>query len=113
MELDENTVMELIIYAGEARSGAMEALRAAREHDWEKTEQMLSAASVAARKAHHIQTALIGADEGRGKIPVNLILVHAQDHLMSAMLCRDLVEELVYLHRELAALKQGDTVRGP
>ncbi|MDE8743547.1 PTS lactose/cellobiose transporter subunit IIA [Pectobacterium polaris] len=89
--LDETTVMELIIYAGEARSSSMEAL---------------SAASVAARKAHQIQTALIGADEGSGKIPVNLILVHAQDHLMNAMLCRELVEELIQLHREISTLKQ-------
>ncbi|MFC3393889.1 PTS lactose/cellobiose transporter subunit IIA [Brenneria rubrifaciens] len=112
MKIDENTVMELIIHAGEARSDAMEALRAAREHDWEKTDRMLKSASAAARKAHHIQTSLIGADEGSGKIPVNLILVHAQDHLMNAMLCRDLAEELVYVHREIAALKRGDAVCG-
>nr|WP_113865661.1 PTS lactose/cellobiose transporter subunit IIA [Brenneria salicis]NMN89981.1 PTS system cellobiose-specific IIA component [Brenneria salicis ATCC 15712 = DSM 30166]RBP64375.1 PTS system cellobiose-specific IIA component [Brenneria salicis ATCC 15712 = DSM 30166]RLM31408.1 molecular chaperone TorD [Brenneria salicis ATCC 15712 = DSM 30166] len=107
MKLDENTLMELIIYAGEARSDAMAALRAAREHDWGKMDQMLNSASVAARKAHQIQTSLISADEGCGKIPVNLILAHAQDHLMNAILCRDLVEELVYLHREIADLKRG------
>ncbi|GLW38908.1 PTS lactose/cellobiose transporter subunit IIA [Pectobacterium actinidiae] len=105
--LDETTVMELIIYAGEARSSSMEALSAARKYDWDKAEELLNTASVAARKAHQIQTALIGADEGSGKIPVNLILVHAQDHLMNAMLCRELVEELIQLHREISALKQS------
>ncbi|MFJ5387437.1 PTS lactose/cellobiose transporter subunit IIA [Pectobacterium sp. CHL-2024] len=104
--LDETTVMELIIYAGEARSSSMEALSAARKYDWGKAEELLNTASVAARKAHQIQTALISADEGSGKIPVNLILVHAQDHLMNAMLCRELVEELIQLHREISTLKQ-------
>ncbi|MFZ4212249.1 PTS lactose/cellobiose transporter subunit IIA, partial [Pantoea endophytica] len=33
--------------------------------------------------------------------PVTLILVHAQDHLMNAMLCRDLAGELVLLRKEL------------
>ncbi|MCG8708472.1 PTS lactose/cellobiose transporter subunit IIA [Brenneria sp. 4F2] len=105
MVIDENTVMELIIHAGEARSCAMEALSAAKKDDWSKADALLADASAAARKAHQIQTALIGADEGSGKIPVNLILVHAQDHLMNAMLCRELVEELIYLHKKLAALK--------
>jgi len=107
MELDETTVMELIIHAGEARSLSMEALRAARKHDWDTADQHLTAASLAAREAHKIQTALIGADEGCGKIPVNLILVHAQDHLMNAMLCRELAEEIIALHREIAALKSA------
>ena len=67
---------------------------------------MLASARDAAREAHKIQTALIGADEGCGKIPVNLIMVHAQDHLMNAMLCRDLVEELIYLHRQVQELSK-------
>nr|WP_167014467.1 PTS lactose/cellobiose transporter subunit IIA [Pantoea multigeneris] len=100
----ESTVMMLIIHAGEARSAAMQALQAAREANWQQADDLLQQASVASREAHKIQTGLIGADEGSGKIPVNLILVHAQDHLMNAMLCRDLVEELIYLHRQLRSL---------
>ncbi|MCU5774096.1 PTS lactose/cellobiose transporter subunit IIA [Erwiniaceae bacterium BAC15a-03b] len=106
MELDETTVMELIIHAGEARSLSMEALRAARKYEWAAADELLAGATAAAKEAHKIQTALIGADEGCGKIPVNLILVHAQDHLMNAMLCRELAEEIIGLHREIAALKQ-------
>lgn len=103
MEIDESTVMELIIQAGEARSCSMEALRAARRKEWPRADTLLSEASEAARAAHRIQTELIGADEGCGKIPVNLIMVHAQDHLMNAMLCRELAEEIIQLRRELAA----------
>ncbi|NMP29294.1 PTS lactose/cellobiose transporter subunit IIA [Rahnella sp. SAP-1] len=104
MEL-ENIIMELIIHAGESRSFSMESLRAARAYDWPLAEQHLAAAKTAAREAHLIQTQLIGADEGVGNIPVSLILVHAQDHLMNAMLCRELVEEIIYLHREISVLK--------
>lgn len=105
----ESTVMELIIHAGEARSSSMQALQAARKQQWQEAEAALQEASQAAREAHRIQTALIGADEGSGKIPVNLILVHAQDHLMNAMLCRELVEEIIYLHREMQELKKTRT----
>lgn len=102
----ETTVMELIIHAGEARSCSMQALRAARSYDWQEADAQLAAAGAAAKAAHKIQTALIGADEGVGKVPVNLILVHAQDHLMNALLCRELAEEIILLHREVQALKQ-------
>lgn len=106
MQEMESTVMELIIHAGEARSSSMQALQAARKHNWQEADALLASARDAAREAHKIQTALIGADEGCGKIPVNLIMVHAQDHLMNAMLCRDLVEELIYLHRQVQALSK-------
>ncbi|MDU2541205.1 MAG: PTS lactose/cellobiose transporter subunit IIA, partial [Klebsiella sp.] len=34
---------------------------------------------------------------------VNLILVHAQDHLMTAMLCQDLAKEIIALRQERSA----------
>jgi PTS system cellobiose-specific IIA component len=97
----EQTMMELLINAGEARSQAMMAIQFARKREWAAADEALLASSEAAKGAHHIQTQLIGADEGCGKVPVTLILVHAQDHLMNAMLCRDLAEELVMLRKEM------------
>lgn len=99
----EQTMMELLINAGEARSQAMMAIQFARKKEWQQADEALLASKAAAREAHKIQTALIGADEGSGKVPVTLILVHAQDHLMNALLCHDLAEELVLLRKELAA----------
>ncbi|WDF98237.1 PTS lactose/cellobiose transporter subunit IIA [Pectobacterium carotovorum subsp. carotovorum] len=99
----EQTVMELLINAGEARSNAMMAIQAARQREWQQADDLLAVSQEAARAAHRVQTQLIGLDEGQGKVPVNLIMVHAQDHLMTAMLCRDLAEEIVLLRREMAA----------
>ncbi len=99
----EQTIMELLINAGEARSCAMMAIQSARKQDWQEAEQQLQASQNAAREAHKIQTQLIGLDEGSGKIPMTLIMVHAQDHLMTAMLCRDLAEEIVLLRQEMFA----------
>jgi len=103
MFADESTVMELLIYAGQARSDAMEAIRASRKKLWDEAEQLMASSESACREAHKIQTALIGQDEGCGKINVNLILVHAQDHLMTAMLCQDLAKEIISLRKEVFA----------
>ncbi|KAA8999037.1 PTS lactose/cellobiose transporter subunit IIA [Affinibrenneria salicis] len=99
----EQTMMTLLINAGDARSHAMSAIQFARQRDWPAAEAALAASVESAKDAHRIQTQLISADEGAGKVPVTLILVHAQDHLMNAMLCRDLAEEIVLLRKELFA----------
>ena len=96
----ESTVMELIINAGEARSCAMQALRAAKQGDWDLVDEQLTEASAASKRAHDVQTMLIGMDEGCGKIPVNLVMVHAQDHIMTSMLAREMIEELIEIHRQ-------------
>jgi cellobiose PTS system EIIA component len=97
----ESTVMDLIINAGEARSYAMQALRAAKQGDWAEVDFQLAESSAASKRAHDVQTMLIGMDEGCGKIPVNLIMVHAQDHIMTSMLAREMIEELIAIQRQL------------
>lgn len=99
----ESTVMELIINAGEARSYAMQALYAAKKGNWAEVDTQLTESSAASKRAHDVQTMLIGMDEGCGKVPVNLVLVHAQDHIMTAMLAREMIEELIDIHRQLQA----------
>ena len=95
----ESTVMELIINAGEARSFAMQALRAAKQHNWAQVDVLLTQASQSSKRAHDVQTMLIGLDEGCGKIPVNLIMVHAQDHLMTTLLLKDIIGTLIDVYR--------------
>lgn len=102
----ESTVMELIIAAGEAKSLAMEALRAARRGEWTGVDDLLAESAAAARRAHEVQTQLIGLDEGEGKVPVTLILVHAQDHIMTSMLAREMIGEMIELHRAIQHIKE-------
>ncbi|MFQ3176255.1 MAG: PTS system cellobiose-specific IIA component [Psychromonas sp.] len=95
----ESTVMELIINAGESKSCAMEALHNAKAGKWDEVDSLLAASAEASKRAHKVQTALIGLDEGEGKVPVNLIMVHAQDHIMTAMLAKEMIEEMINIHR--------------
>ncbi|MFB9136136.1 PTS lactose/cellobiose transporter subunit IIA [Vibrio olivae] len=98
----ESTVMELIINAGESKSLAMQALSNAKKGHWDEVDELLKQSTEAAKRAHGVQTELIGLDEGQGKVPVNLIMVHAQDHIMTSMLARELIEELIDMHRKFS-----------
>ncbi|MEG0099227.1 MAG: PTS N,N'-diacetylchitobiose transporter subunit IIA [Citrobacter sp.] len=97
----EEVVMGLIINSGQARSLAYGALKLAKQGDFEAAKAMMEQSRVALNEAHLVQTKLIEGDQGEGKMKVSLVLVHAQDHLMTSMLARELVTELIELHEKL------------
>jgi len=101
----ENEVMELIANSGYARSLVFQAIRCAREEgDFAQSEAYMQQAQDALSSAHHVQTKLIEMDEGEGKIPVHLVMVHAQDHLMNAIMLMELGREIIALHQKVAHL---------
>ena len=101
MDLEEQ-VMGIIINSGEARSCSYKALAFAKQGDFAQADAKMEDARHAANAAHLVQTQLIEADMGEGKIPMTLIMVHAQDHLMTSMLARELVKELIDLHKKIS-----------
>lgn len=98
----EEVVMGLIINSGQARSLAYAALKQAKQGDFEAAKTMMEQSRLALNEAHLVQTKLIEGDQGEGKMKVSLVLVHAQDHLMTSMLARELVSELIELHEKLS-----------
>ena len=95
-----DTSMMLIVHSGDARAAAFHALQEAKAGNFEEAKKLMAESK--ALEAHHIQTGLL-ADEGNGEGPqVTLLLVHAQDHLMTSMLAQELIEELIDLHEKKA-----------
>ena len=79
----EEVVMGLIINSGQARSLAYAALKQAKQGDFAAAKAMMDQSRMALNEAHLVQTKLIEGDAGEGKMKVSLVLVHAQDHLIS------------------------------
>lgn len=94
----EEVVMGLIINAGQARSLAYSALKQAKLGDFTAAAVLMTESRAALNEAHQVQTQLIESDAGEGKMKVSLVLVHAQDHLMTSMLARELIAELIELY---------------
>lgn len=99
----EEVVMGLIINSGQARSLAYAALKQAKQGDFAAARTMMDQSRMALNEAHLVQTKLIEGDQGEGKMKVSLVLVHAQDHLMTSMLACELISELIELHEKLKA----------
>ena len=98
----ENIIMNLIVDAGSARSYAMDAIRLAREGSFDEAEESLRAANEDLANAHHSQTDLIQQAARGEEVEINLFMVHAQDHVMTAMLAKDMASEIVELHKALS-----------
>lgn len=97
----EVLVMNLIVDAGSARSYAMHAIQLAKEGKFAEAKEALINADNDMAKAHGMQTDLIQNEAKGNKTEIDLFMVHAQDHIMTAMLARDLAKEIVELHIKL------------
>ena len=92
-------IMPLIMYGGEAKSSAVEAIRAAKAGDFEKADERIEAASKAIVEAHHGQTELLTKAANGEDVPVSIYMVHAQDRLMTGIAFVDLVKEIIELYK--------------
>lgn len=93
---DRDTIaFGMIASAGDARSSAFMALQSAQKGDFQEAKKRLEAAKASAAKSHQQQTLLL-FDEVNGKpSAINLLMVHAQDHLMNSMLAIELIENMI------------------
>ncbi|SET17082.1 PTS system, cellobiose-specific IIA component [Olsenella sp. KH3B4] len=108
--MDEHSVQtsfEIIAESGEARSKAYEALGYAKQGDFEKAKTTMAEAQEASNKAHAIQTDLITRAARGEELPLDILLIHSQDHLMTSILAIELIQELIDLYELRAKDKEG------
>lgn len=110
----EGLVMQIISHAGTARSLMRTVLQESRNPGFNRAalEMRLREADAELGEAHKAQTELIQL-EARGEgLEVAIILVHAQDILMTALSERDLVAEIIDLRLSLAAAVENGPEQG-
>ncbi len=95
----EKEIFSMITYAGDANRYAFEALEYIESKDYEKAKHLLEEGRKCMNHAHQMQTDLLVAEcsQEENGASVSLMMVHAQDHLMNAMLALDLIEKLTSL----------------
>ena len=104
---DYEVAFKIISVAGNAKSSCLMAIRESREGNFDEAAKLLAEADGDLHQAHDFQTKML-QDEARGNaIPLNIILVHAQDHLTGAILVRDLADEFIEKNKRLANADQA------
>lgn len=100
MNKEEVTMIgfEIVAYAGDARSSLIEAINAARDGEYDKAEELVEEADESIKQAHNTQTDILAKEASGEDLELSFIMVHGQDHLMTTILLRDLVEHMIELY---------------
>jgi PTS system cellobiose-specific IIA component len=105
MALDiEKIAFTVILHAGNAKAEAYKALDEAKQGNFDNIDKYLKNAKDELNEVHNIQTELLTAEANGDNIDLPIILVHAQDHLMTAISEINLVEELIDCFKEIRRL---------
>lgn len=92
---------EIILNSGNSRTTVHEAFAAMREGEFDKALELLDAANEDLLLAHHAQTKLLQEYAGGTEIKIEIIMVHAQDHLMTTMTLREVALEMLELYKKI------------
>lgn len=105
-EEDYLPAFQLISLAGEAKSLAQNAITQARNADFSRTEELIKQAEKKLNEAHEFQSNLL-FEEAKGNVQkLNIIMVHAQDHLSMAMMSIDNARELETVYMRIFNLEK-------
>lgn len=93
----------IISSAGGASSVFLEAINKAGNNEFKKARELVQQGMNELTEAHKKQTELIRDEISGAFEPVSLTMVHAQDHLMNAILIEMLVHTIIDLYERLGA----------
>lgn len=99
---------EIILHSGDARSVVHEGFQLMREGKYDEAESKMEEANKKLLEAHKSQTSLLQSYASGEEVVMEVIMVHAQDHLMTTMTLREMAIELLAMYKNFNnALKLG------
>ncbi len=99
---DVQLSFQIILHAGDARTEAYRALECARQNDFEAAAEHFKKSEAELTQGHKVQTQLLSREAGGDGAPISLLLIHAQDTLMTAMSECSLIEQMIELYRRMS-----------
>ncbi|MCK1991057.1 PTS lactose/cellobiose transporter subunit IIA [Peribacillus muralis] len=91
---------EIVAYAGDARSSLLKLLKEVRSGNFENVEEGLKSADENLHLAHNAQTKILSEEAAGKDMEMGFIFIHGQDHLMTTLLLRELIQDFIELYRK-------------
>ncbi len=91
---------QIIGFAGDAFSSFFQAVTKAKEGKYGEADMLLKAGEEQMVKAHQAQTELLVTEANGDDMAYSVLLVHAQDHLMTTIMYERVAREFVSLYKE-------------
>lgn len=101
MTKEEATMIgfEIVAYSGDARSKLLLAIEKAKTKQFNECQALIDQANECLNDAHRAQTELLQLEARGESIEIGFITVHAQDHLMTTILLKDIVNNLMDIYK--------------
>ena len=96
----EMGAFQIIAAVGTARSCYIEAIHAAKAHDYEKAEKLIAQGDESFNQGHDAHLEMLGK-EAEGDSVACLLIIHAEDQLMSAEAFKLVAQELIDVYKEI------------
>lgn len=91
---------EIVAYSGEARSKYLSAIKNLKKGgSIEETKELIKKADQLLIKAHQTQTKALNLEAQGQELDLEFIFVHGQDHLMTTILLKDIIENLLDIYK--------------
>ena len=101
MEGLELVSFQIIAAAGSARSSYVEALQAAKKGNYEEADALIKQGDNDFVEAHHVHAELIQKFAAGEDLGANILLIHAEDQVMSAEVLKIMAVEFIELYKKL------------
>lgn len=101
----ESICFQIISAAGMAKSSYIEAIKEAKNGDFEKAKVCIKEGEASFTQGHNVHAELIEQEADNKKIAPNLLLIHAEDQLMSVETCKIMADELIEAYKHILALE--------
>ncbi len=102
----EQATFEIIASVGTARSCYIEAIAKAKSGEWDEIEELFKQGDKAFNQGHNAHMGLLTKEAEGNSAGVNLLLLHAEDQLMSAEGFKIISTEFINTYKRLEKLEK-------
>src|SRR5699024_8595233 len=97
----QNVAFEIILHSGSSRTKIHESFELMRNKEFDNADTKLEEANDDLLSGHQSQTDLLQKYSSGETVNTDIIMVHAQDHLMTTMTLREVALEMLYLYKKV------------
>lgn len=94
------TAMEIITYAGVAKSSYIQAMQLAKKHQFSEADRMLHEGDNVLKQAHKFHMEMLQKEAEENEPQVSMLLLHAEDQFMSCETIKLMVQEFIELFKK-------------
>lgn len=105
MEGIELQCFQIISAVGMARSNYIEAIQAAKKGLFDEAREMINEGEQSFLQGHSAHAKMIQAEASGNKVEPCLLLIHAEDQLMSAEAFKIIAEEMIQSYERIVSLE--------